>query len=386
MLNVSTLVGSRRSSSDALRYGATRSDEAAPSSARQRRPVVVWNITKSCNLACRHCYASAKRTPDPHELDSSEALALVKSLASYEVPALLLSGGEPTVRPDFWNILHTASSGGLKVTISTNGTLIDGDFARRLAEVGVTYVGVSLDGPAELHDRLRCARGAWEMSVAALRALGQAGVRRGIRFTLTPWTLGGLRSVLDTVTSLGVERFCMYHLVPSGRGQRISDVTPRQRLAALHEVFEFAISKPGIEVLTVANPSDAVALYLWLKNRHPRRAHAALEMLRWNGGARNGSGVGLACIDEKGIVYPDQFSRHRPIGSVRHQLFDDLWERWIKQRGADGATPRLPSECLSCGYFDICGGGFRARAELATGDPAGFDPSCIAAEAVEEAA
>ncbi len=377
MLNVSSLSGATRSSSDSLRYGKGQNGDSIPASAAERRPVVVWNVTRSCNLACRHCYASAKPGPDPEELTTSEALEVIESLARYRVPALLLSGGEPTARPDFFDLLRAASAAGLSVTISTNGTLIDADLAETIAEAKVTYVGVSIDGPPALHDRLRCVRGAWECSVKALQELGNAGVKRGVRFTLAPATYEGLPAVLDLIKELKVERFCMYHLVPAGRGVRLADVSPAQRLAALRMVFDFAGSAPGTEVLTVANPSDAVALYLWLKERDPELASSAWRSMAWNGGARNASGVGLACIDEKGTVFPDQFSRHKPIGSLREAPFDDIWNAW--RTSAEGRRRRnqIPRKCKDCAYLEICGGGMRVRAELATGDPAGFDPSCI---------
>ncbi len=377
MLNVSTLCGSSSSPSDALRYGRAVGQRRPYRSAAERRPVVVWNSTRACNLACRHCYVSARAIPDPQEMTTDDALSLVHNLASYGVPSLLLSGGEPLARLDFFDIIQAAKRVGLSVTVSTNGTLIDRSFAQAIAEASIGYVGVSLDGPPELHDKLRCMKGAWEASVAGLEALGRAGVKRGVRFTLTPQTYRGLSSVLETVKELGVERFCMYHLVPSGRGARLADVTPEQRVDALNTVFEFAASSPGVEVLTVANPSDAVALYLWLKERLPARAEGAYAALAWNGGSRNGSGIGLACIDEKGTVYPDQFSRNRPIGSVRQEPFDSLWERWRARLRLEPPGRLLPHRCRSCRYLEICGGGLRARAEATTGDPSGFDPSCV---------
>lgn len=386
MLNVSTLCGTARSRSDPLRYGMALGVHRRTESASARRPVVVWNLTRACNLACRHCYASARPRPDIDELDFSEALGVIESLSTYRIPALLLSGGEPLARPDFIDILEAASGAGLQTTLSTNGTLIDGVLASRIAAAGIGYVGVSLDGSEILHDKLRCVRGAWRRSVDALVELGRAGVKRGVRFTLAPSTVEGLPAVLRTVSDLGVERFCLYHLVPSGRGKRLDDISPIQRIAALYTVFEFAASTPGVEVLTVANPSDAVAFYLWLRKRDPARAESAYELMAWNGGARHGSGVALACIDERGTVYPDQFSRHRPIGSVKTEPFDRLWERWREHRlGLDPAA-RLPEKCRGCRFFAICGGGFRVRAELSTGDPAGFDPSCIVDEVTRIAA
>lgn len=376
MIDVSTLIGvgeSRRSAS--LRYGVGGNGPEYATAA-ERPPVVVWNVTRACNLACLHCYASARSSAAPGELTTEEALALVRSLENMRCPALLLSGGEPLVRPDCFRLVEEARSRGISVTLSTNGTLIDARTARRLASLGVSYVGISIDGDPDTHDRLRARRGAWQLSVSALEVLADAGVKRGIRFTLTPATAEALEDVLALVDDKGVERFCMYHLVPSGRGRRIDDVTPQQRLQALLTVFEFAASRPRTEVLTVANPSDSAVLYEWLLRRDARAARKAWNLMSWNGGARWSSGNALLCVDERGTVYPDQFSRHRPLGSLRRSPLERIWARRPE-------PPAPPRECLACRYFPICGGGLRVRAEVATGEPSGMDPSCMRALATE---
>ncbi len=161
MINVSSLLGVRQSASDALRYGRHRSGEHTPRSSTDRRPVVVWNVTRACNLACTHCYASAKRTPAADELTGDEARAFLDDLARYGVPAVLISGGEPLARPDLLDLMTYGVERGLRFTLSTNGTLIDDITARRLKTAGLIYAGVSIDGPEELHDRQRWACGIW---------------------------------------------------------------------------------------------------------------------------------------------------------------------------------------------------------------------------------
>lgn len=378
MLNVSTLLGVRESASDALRYGMQRAGETTQRAASDRRPVVVWNCTRACNLSCAHCYASAKYTPAPDELTTDEARVLFDDLARFGVPAVLLSGGEPLVRPDLFELVAYGRSLGLRFTLSSNGTLIDGDTAARLAAVGVVYVGISLDGAADDHDRLRRKAGSHRAAVAGLRMLGEHGVRRGVRFTLTPETLGGFDAVQRLVLDERIDRLCVYHLVPQGRGARLDDVTVEQRRAAIHQLFEFAAAHPEVEVLTVDNPSDGPLLYRWLLERDPGRAAAARAALTWNTGARGGAGVGIGCIDERGDVHPDQFSRGRRLGNVRERPFSQIWasptDPFVVALRS-GSRP-VPEPCRDCDDYALCGGGFRARAE-AVGDALwGADPSC----------
>lgn len=378
MLNISTLLGVGSSLSDALRYGMTRPGEVVPRSACERRPVVVWNATRACNLACAHCYASAKARPAPDELDTAEAFAFLDDLSEFGVPAVLLSGGEPLTRPDLLMLLEHGIERGLRFTLSTNGTLLDDHLAAALAEIGVTYVGISIDGTEQTHDRLRRRKGAWRSSVAALRALGDAGVKRGIRFTLTPDTVADLDPVLAFAFAERIERVCVYHLVPSGRGRRLADISAEQRRSALEQIFEFATSHPAVEVLTVDNPSDGPALHQWLQRHDPAAATRCRRALEWNGGAPHGPGVGLAAVDERGDVHVDQFSRDHSVGNIRDMPFSQIWSEPADPylRALREHARPIPMPCRSCPGLAMCGGGSRTRAHAATGDPWGFDPSC----------
>lgn len=353
-----------------------------PVSAGARRPVVVWNATQACNLTCAHCYASAKSRPARDELDTSEAMAFLDDLADFGVPAVLLSGGEPLTRPDLLVLLEHGIGRGLRFTLSTNGTLLDDRLARALARVGVTYVGISIDGTEPTHDHLRRRAGAWRSSVRALGALGEAGVKRGIRFTLTPDTVADLGPVLEFAVAQRIERICVYHLVPSGRGRRLVDVTPAQRQRALEEIFEFATAHPEIEVLTVDNPSDGPALYVWLQSHDPVAAKRCRRALEWNGGAVNGPGVGLAAVDERGDVHIDQFSRDHTVGNIRDTPFSQIWARPADPylRLLRGPKRPVPVRCRLCPGLAMCGGGSRTRALAATRDRRGFDPSCSVSE------
>jgi radical SAM protein with 4Fe4S-binding SPASM domain len=355
-----------------------RHGEARPASAADRRPVVVWNCTKACNLACSHCYASAKANPAAGELTGGEARSFLDDLARFGVPAVLLSGGEPLVRPDLVDLLEYGRARGLRFTLSTNGTLIDDAEARRLAAAGLVYAGVSIDGDRLNHDRQRRELGAYDAAIAGLRRLGQHGVRRGVRFTITPDTIDSIDAVFGLVLQENVERLCVYHLVPQGRGARLVDVSPDERRAVVERVFEFAVAHPEVEVLTVDNPSDGALLYHWLRARDEERATWARDAMEWNTGAKAGSGVAIACVTECGDVHPDQFSRARVLGNLRERPFSSIWtepddEFVLMARCGDRP---VPSTCQGCADYAVCGGGFRARAEGVTGDPWGADPSC----------
>jgi len=378
VLNVSTLIGANTSRSDSLRYGMRRHGEHRPASAGDRRPVVVWNCTKACNLSCAHCYASAKANPAEGELTGAEARGFLDDLAGFGVPAVLLSGGEPLVRRDLVDLLEYGRERGLRFTLSTNGMLVDDERARRLAAAGLVYAGVSIDGDRVNHDRQRRELGAYDAAIEGLRRLGEHGVRRGVRFTLTPDTIDGIDAVFGLVLQENIERLCVYHLVPQGRGARLVDVTPDERRALVERVFAFAVDHPDVEVLTVDNPSDGALLYHWLLSRDEERAAAARDAMEWNTGARGGSGIGIGCVTECGDVHPDQFSRFRVLGNLRERPFSSIWtdpdDEFVI--AARSGTRPVPAACDGCPDYGVCGGGFRARAEAVTGDPWGADPSC----------
>ncbi|HUJ15966.1 MAG TPA: radical SAM protein, partial [Thermoanaerobaculia bacterium] len=184
MISVTKLLGGAEYFGDRLRYdrqSATQRAGTRPGSG----PVVVWNATKTCNLQCVHCYADAEAKRFEGELTTEEARRMIEDLAAFNVPALLMSGGEPLVRPDILDLAEYATSLGIRVTFSTNGTLIDEKKAERLKKIGVTYVGISIDGAEERHDYFRGKKGAFQGSIRGIRNCRAAGIRVGVRFTVT---------------------------------------------------------------------------------------------------------------------------------------------------------------------------------------------------------
>ncbi|MBI5289736.1 MAG: radical SAM protein [Chloroflexi bacterium] len=384
MLSLSRLLCGTVTEGDALRYD--RRSAALPPHllhfSEDKRPVVVWNVTRSCNLHCVHCYAAAADRPFAGELSTEEGLRVIDDLAAFGTPVVLFSGGEPLSRPDLFTLSRHARDRGLRAVLSTNGTLITPDVAREAKEQGFSYVGVSLDGLQPIHDRFRGKQGAFDAAIAGIRACREAGVRVGVRFTITRRNQHDLPRILDLLEEEDIPRFCMYHLAYSGRGKRIAAdaLAADETRAALDllcdRVLDWHERGMDKEVLTVDNHADSAYLYLKIKETQPERAEEVLRLMRWNGG--NSSGTGVGCIDYLGNVHPDQFSWHLTLGNVRERPFSEIWQDVSNPllAGLRSRGELITGRCAGCGFFDICNGNLRVRAEAATGDLWASDPAC----------
>ena len=384
MLGVSRLLAGTVSEGDALRYD--RRSKALPSHllhySEDKRPVVVWTSTKRCNLHCAHCYTDSRDEEYPNELTTEEAFAMVDDLAAFGSPVLLISGGEPLSRPDLATVAEHAVSRGMRVVVSTNGTQLTPERAKELAAVGVSYVGISIDGRPATHDKFRGMIGAFDASMRGIAACQAEGIKVGLRFTITRRNQQDLGWLFDLMVERDVKRLCIYHLAPTGRGAKIGKFAPTsdETRAALDLIFdrteELTAAGHEPEVLTADNHADAA--YLWMRTleREPERADQVRQLLEWNGG--NQSGLAIGCIDSDGTVYADQFWRWRPLGNVRERPFSAIWGddppeflRQLRDR-----EQYLPQRCRDCRFLAICNGNFRSRAEATTGDLWGMDPMC----------
>ncbi len=377
MIDISRLYCGSVSQSNQLRYGHTLRSPA------EVRPVVVWNCTRRCNLRCSHCYALAQSGPSEYELDTAEAEAFLDDLADFGSPVVLFSGGEPLARPDLPRLVAHATARGLRAALSTNGILLDNDMAVRLKEAGLTYAGISIDGNEEAHNRLRRDPDAYRKTLAGLGAAVEAGLRVGLRHTLTRDSLQHIPHVFSLLENAGAKRICFYHLVPTGRAEETNrqlQLTAEETRNAVDEILARTadLTARGLvrEVLTVDNHADGVYVYLRLLRENPERAEQALALLSTNGGNRSGSAI--ACVGWDGTVHPDQFWRSRVVGNIRGQRFSSIWSDSSNEllsflRNRDG---RIGGRCGSCRHFGICRGNLRARAEALTGDPWASDPGC----------
>ncbi|MBO7166248.1 MAG: radical SAM protein [Kiritimatiellae bacterium] len=345
------------------------------------RPIVVWNCTPSCNLACSHCYAATSGTQCV--LSTEQAKQVIDDLAKFKVPVLLFSGGEPFARPDIKILAEYAKEKGLRVTFSTNGTLIDDSLADWIRDLGVSYVGISIDGTESIHDEFRRSPGSYRRSLDAIRRLRARGVKVGLRVTMTRANVAAIPAIFDLMREENIPRICLYHLVYTGRGKEIaaSDLSHDEARSALDTIVEetrksFEGGFP-MEVLTVDNHCDGIRLYLKMKEENHPNADKALELLTLNGG--NSSGQGIACISWDGSVYPDQFWRDKKVGNVLEKPFSEIWGNPEKGSLLDLMRNRkslLKGRCQKCKWIDLCMGNFRSRGEAVTGELWGEDPTC----------
>jgi radical SAM protein with 4Fe4S-binding SPASM domain len=387
MINISKLYCDQLTPGDWLRYGIQgpeKPGEMVPKKAAQRKPIVVWNITSHCNLKCVHCYNDSGAAVNSNEVSTSEAKAVLDDLVEFGVPSVLFSGGEPLTRKDLFELIGYAVDKGLRAVISTNGTLISADKARQIKEKGVSYVGISLDGIGPVNDQFRGVEGAFENAVRGIRHCMAAGVRVGLRLTLTKRNVQDLEQLFDFFEAEGIERACFYHLVPAGRGQDMfsDDLTHAQSRQAIETILaktrEFKNAGRNTDILTVDNHVDGVYLYLKLLQEEPEKAADVWKLLTWNGGGLNSSGVGIGCIDFNGKVHANQFWGHYDLGDIHENKFSEIWSNPDEPllNGLRDRKNHVKGRCRLCKFFDACGGSLRVRADLYFNDPWAPDPAC----------
>jgi 12,18-didecarboxysiroheme deacetylase len=384
MIGISKLYCGTVEPSDALRYG--RHSSTLPSHllqfSKDKRPVVVWNVTRKCNLKCIHCYAHATEQALADELTTTEGKALIDDLAQFGAPVMLFSGGEPLVRKDLPELAAYAVEKGMRAVISTNGTLISADVAKTLKSIGLSYVGVSLDGMQPVNDRFRGVPGSFDKALAGIRNCQDAGIKVGLRFTINCYNVDEIPAIFDLLEDMNIPRICFYHLVYAGRGSGMvkEDLSLDETRKAVDLIIDRtrALHDKGLakEVLTVDNHADGPYLYLRLLKENPERAAEVLELLKMNEG--NNSGRGIGCVSWDGEVYADQFWRHHSFGNVRERPFSQIWtqpedELLLKLKDK---KQYVKGRCSTCNWLDVCGGNFRVRAEAVHDDVWAPDPAC----------
>jgi len=373
MINLSRLLFDYETEGDRLRY---RSDP------KKARPIVVWNITRRCNLKCQHCYSDSKNRFYPGEVKTEEARRILEDLADYKIPVVLFSGGEPLLRPDILELVARARDLGIRPVLSTNGTLINQKTARELKKAGLAYAGVSLDGIGERNDFFRGVSGAYLRTLKGIRNSQDAGIKTGLRFTITRLNMGEIPGIYNLLKKEEIVRACFYHLVCTGRGSNLLDVnlTPWET----RQIMDTIISLSGelfwegrkMEILTVDNHADGPYLFLHVKKRDPVRARKIFSLLKMNRGNR--SGIGIAGMDWNGQISPDQFWQSRVLGDIHRKGFAEIWgnPKNPTLKRLREYPRRIKGRCGKCRFLEICNGNFRARAETILNDPWASDPAC----------
>jgi len=312
---------------------------------------------------------------------------VMDDLKAYGVPALILSGGEPLLRKDIFDIADRAKALGFYTALSTNGTLIDLPMAMRVRDAGFDYVGISLDGLEATHDRFRRKAGAFRKSLEALRLCRDMDVKVGVRFTLTRDNAGDLPGLLDLVEAERIDKFYLSHLNYAGRGNvnRRHDAQFRASREALDLLYARAwdCARRGLqkEFVTGNNDADGVYLLHWARRHvaHLDEPRLRAALAAWGG---NSSGVNVANIDNLGNVHPDTMWWDCTLGNVRSRPFSAIWDdrRHPIMAGLKARPRQVKGRCAGCAYFDVCGGNTRVRAMKVSGDPWAEDPGCYLAD------
>ncbi len=345
-------------------------------------PVVIWNLVRRCNLTCKHCYATSADKDFPGELSTGQVYHVMDDLKQFHVPVLILSGGEPLMRPDIFEISHHARDMGFYVGLSTNGTLIDESNIQDIVDVGYNYVGISIDGTRETHDKFRRKQGAYDEALNGIRLCRDAGIKVGLRFTLTQDNRQDLPALLQLMDDENIDKFYLSHLNYAGRGNknRGDDLHHKMTREAMDLLFETCwndvLAGKKREFVTGNNDADGVYLLLWARRHLPQYAGQIESLLNnWGG---NASGVNISNIDNVGNVHPDTMWWDYTIGNVKQKAFSEIWMDTSDPLMAGLKQKQRPLEgrCAVCSYLKICGGNSRTRAWQLSGNFWAEDPGC----------
>jgi len=335
--------------------------------------MVAWEVTRSCNLNCIHCRAAAERGPYPGELSTEECLRLIDGIVSFSTPVVILTGGEPLLREDIYDLARYGTSRGLRMVIAPNGTLVDAEKAGRLKACGIQRASISLDGATEeTHDRFRRVEGAFEGALRGIKFFKQVGLEFQVNTTVTQRNSSELPAILDLAVRLGAVAHHIFLLVPTGRGKELGEeaIRAEEYEKILHWFYDQQEKVP-LQLKATCAPHYYRILRQRAKQEGKRvtpQSHGLNAMTRGCLG-----GIGFCFISYKGDVQPcgylEVFS-----GSVKEQSLQEIWETSaVFERLRNFSSYK--GRCGRCEYIRVCGG-CRARAFEANGDFLSEEPMC----------
>lgn len=336
--------------------------------------LIYWELTRACDLACKHCRAEAIAERDPLELSTEEAKALLAELRAFgdPPPQLVMTGGDPLKRPDFFELIRHGRSVGLPISVAPSGTpLLTSDAISALADNGVVSMSLSIDGStAESHDRFRGVAGCFDTTMRAIHAVRAAAIPLQINTLVTPETMTELPGVFRLLRDLGIMRWSLFYLIATGRGRALREIRPSEAEALHNWIYDIVKTAPFAIKATEAPHFRRVA---YMRMRLEGLDDAAIRQTPVGRGFGIRDGNGIMFISHTGDVYPSGFlpvvagnvRRQSPVSLYRHsEIFTQL-------RDAD----QYAGKCGLCEFRWVCGGS-RARAFAETGDPMGSDPLC----------
>ncbi|MBF0119879.1 MAG: radical SAM protein [Desulfobacterales bacterium] len=322
--------------------------------------LVAWEITRNCNLSCIHCRASATNGPYDGELSTESCYILLDQIAKIGNPIIILTGGEPLLRPDIFDIAGYGIKKGLKVVMAPNGTLITERVAQKMKETGISRISISIDGAtSEKHDEFRGVKGAFEGAISGIKQAKKAGLEFQINTTITKLNLDELPKIQELATGLGAAAHHIFLLVPTGRGKYIS--SSEITAVEYEEILNWFYDKHK-NVTMQLKATCAPQYYRLLKQKEESNAKGCL------------AGTSFCFISHRGIVQPCGFL-DLPCGDVTKRSFDEIWEKSDIFASLRDFS-KLKGKCGKCKFKMVCGG-CRARAYEKTGDFLEEEPLCV---------
>jgi heme b synthase len=335
--------------------------------------LVAWETTRNCNLACIHCRASATSGPYSGELDTKEALRLLDQIAEVAKPIIILTGGEPLLRPDIYKIANYGTQKGLRMVMATNGTLLTPEITKKLADAGIQRISVSLDGAtSESHDTFRKVDGAFDGTLQGIKLIKDAGIEFQINTTITKSNLNQIPQIQALADQLGAAAHHIFLLVPTGRGKYIIDqeIDSAEYEATLNWFYDQHESS-SLQLKATCAPH----YYRILRQRAKADGKSVSFQTHGLDAVTRGclGGIGFCFISHTGIVQPCGYLDLN-CGDIRKASFADIWSKsdiFSSLRNFDN----LKGKCGHCEFKRVCGG-CRARAYEATGDYLAQEPLC----------
>ncbi|MCQ6963012.1 heme b synthase [Methanolobus chelungpuianus] len=336
--------------------------------------LIAWETTAGCNLSCRHCRGSSTSQKPAGELSTKEAMRFIDEISGMGKPILILSGGEPLVRDDIYELATYANGKGLPVALATNGTLVTPEVASSLKEVGIRRISVSLDGASPgTHDDFRCMPGAFEGAMRGIDAIREAGISFQINTTVTKRNLAEIPAILEMATEIGAEALHIFLLVPTGRGKELEDeeIPPVEYERVLNWFYDQQ-KTAQIQLKATCAPH-----YFRIMRQRAKKEGVEINVKTHGYEAMTKGclgGTGFCFVSSIGEVYPCGYLPAL-AGNIKDQSFSDIWES--SRVFNDLRDPsRLKGKCGDCEYNKVCAG-CRARAYAATGDYLAEEPYCI---------
>jgi radical SAM protein len=354
------------------------------------KPIFIcWETTKSCLLSCRHCRAMAIRSSLPGELDTAVGMRLIDQIVDFTqpYPALLLTGGDPLMRPDVFDLIRHAVDKGIYTAVAASVTpLLGNDRLERMKDLGVEVVSVSLDGAtAAVHDRIRDIQGTWQATLDAILAASSCGLRMQVNTTVMKSNLGDLADIFHLIRGRGAVAWEVFFLVRTGRGSALENPEPWECEEVAHFLYE--CTQYGIPVRTSEGPHfRRIALQ---RQKDPQEHRGKLygrlsqRLRELEGEPKNppsvrlsgtGDGKGIIFIGHDGEVYPSGFLPI-PLGNVQKESLESIYTAHPLLVGLRDPV-KLKGRCGACEYAGICGGS-RSRAYAEYEDPYQEDPACV---------